>query len=99
MAILGNLKMAKSEARRFKRVGLRLPVTITINTVDRYEGELVNISPGNLAVIADTNAVQGDAVVARIKGLDVIEGTGRTNYAGWFRHVVHAFKKPAGEAY
>lgn len=67
--------MAKKDTRRYRRIGLNLPVQISVNTVDEYEGRLVNMSPGDLAVVADTRAIVGDAVVLRIKGLDVIEGT------------------------
>ncbi|MEO1241289.1 MAG: PilZ domain-containing protein [Pseudomonadota bacterium] len=67
--------MSKRDARRYRRISLNLPAQIVVNTVDHYEGELLNISPGDMAIIADTKAVPGDAVVVRIKGLDVIEGT------------------------
>lgn len=67
--------MSKRDARRYRRISLNLPAQIVINTVDKYQGQLLNISPGDMAVIAETNAVPGDAVVVRIKGLDVIEGT------------------------
>jgi len=67
--------MSKRDARRYRRISLNLPAQIIVNTVDEYDGTLLNISPGDMAVIADTKAVPGDAVVVRIKGLDVIEGT------------------------
>ena len=67
--------MAKTEERRFQRIRIDLPVTVTINNTDEYEGRLINMSPGNLAVQVETNAIVGDAGVVRIKGLDVIEGT------------------------
>lgn len=67
--------MSKRDARRYRRISLNLPAQIVVNTVDHYEGELLNISPGDMAIIADTKVVPGDAVVVRIKGLDVIEGT------------------------
>lgn len=67
--------MAKNDERRFRRVSLSLPAQITINAVDEYEARLVNISPGGMALMANTRARVGDAVVARIKDLDVIEGT------------------------
>lgn len=67
--------MPKRDVRRYRRISLNLPAQIVLNTVDEYQGELLNISPGDMAIIANTNAVQGDAVVIRIKGLDVIEGT------------------------
>jgi PilZ domain len=67
--------MSKRDDRRYRRISLSLPAQVVINTVDEYEGRLVNISPGDLALIADTNAVSGDAAVVRIKGLDMIEGT------------------------
>ncbi len=67
--------MAKNEARRFRRICLSMPAHIIVNTVDAYEGRLVNISPGGMALIVDAEVVPGDAVVVRLKGLDVIEGT------------------------
>ncbi len=67
--------MAKPDARRFKRVSLNMPAHIVINAVDEFEGRLLNISPGGMALIADTNAAPGDAVIIRVKDLDVIEGT------------------------
>ncbi len=67
--------MSKRDERRYRRISLNLPAQIVVNTVDHYEGELLNISPGDMAIIADTKVVPGDAVVVRIKGLDVIEGT------------------------
>lgn len=67
--------MSKSNARRYKRISLNLPARIVINAVDEYEGRLINISPGDMALIADTKAVSGDAAVIHIKDLDVIEGT------------------------
>ena len=67
--------MSKRDARRYRRISLNLPAHIVINASDEYEGQLLNISPGDMAIIADTNAVPGDAAIVRIKGLDVIEGT------------------------
>lgn len=67
--------MFKSEARRYRRISLDLPVRIVINAVDEYEGRLLNISPGDMALITDAKAVVGDAAVITIEGLDVIEST------------------------
>ncbi len=67
--------MVKTDARRYRRISLNLPTQITVNTVDEYDGRLLNISPGDLAVVSDATVVPGDAVVLRIKGLDVLEGT------------------------
>lgn len=67
--------MKKSDARRYRRISLNLPAEITVNAGDTFSGQLLNISPGDLAVISDAKVVQGDAVVVRIKGLDEIEGT------------------------
>ncbi len=67
--------MSKSDGRRYRRISLNLPAQITINAVDEHEGRLLNISPGDMALIADTKAVQGDAVIVRIKDLDIIVGT------------------------
>lgn len=76
--------MGKSDVRRFRRVPIELPAHITVNTVDQYEGRLINISPGDMALLAETKAVPGDAVVVRIKGLDVIEGTIARVFPGGF---------------
>lgn len=66
--------MSKNELRRFRRIPLDLPVRVVVNSIDEYEGRLVNISPGDLAVKARAKIVVGDAAVIYIKGLDVIEG-------------------------
>ena len=66
--------MFKRDNRRYRRISLELPVRIVVNAVDEYEGRLLNISPGDMALITHANAVVGDAVVIHIKGLDVIEG-------------------------
>jgi hypothetical protein len=66
--------MPKQEQRRYRRIALDLPVKITVNGIDEYEGRLLNISPGNLAVRVDANVVVGDAAVVAIKNLDVLEG-------------------------
>lgn len=67
--------MSKSEARRFRRIRIDLPARIVINDTDEFDGRLLNMSPGDLAIKAETNAVVGDAAVIRVKGLDIIEGT------------------------
>ena len=64
----------KSELRRYKRVALDLPARIIVNGIDEYDGQLVNISPGDLAVKVDAEVVKGDAAVIYVSGLDVIEG-------------------------
>ncbi|MEQ1929103.1 MAG: PilZ domain-containing protein [Parvularculaceae bacterium] len=66
--------MYKNELRRYRRIPLDLPARIVVNTIDEYEGRLVNISPGDLAIKAETKATVGDACVVSITGLDVIEG-------------------------
>ncbi len=67
--------MAKNDARRYRRVALRLPVRIMINAGEEFDGTLINISPGGLAVKADAAPLPGDAASIRIKDLDVIDGT------------------------
>jgi hypothetical protein len=64
----------KSELRRYRRVPLDLPARIIVNGIDEFDGRLVNISPGDLAVRVNANVVVGDAAVIYISGLDVIEG-------------------------
>jgi hypothetical protein len=63
-----------TELRRFRRIALDLPARIVVNSIDEYEGRLVNISPGDLAVKVQANIMKGDAAVVSIKNLDVIEG-------------------------
>lgn len=67
--------MFKSDSRRYRRISLDLPARIVINAVDEYEGRLLNISPGDMALICDAKPVVGDAAVVHIEGLDVIETT------------------------
>ncbi len=67
--------MFKTDARRYQRISLNLPARIVINAVDEYEGRLLNMSPGDMALICDANVVVGDAAVIHIDGLDVIEST------------------------
>lgn len=64
----------KAEQRRFKRIALDLPARIIVNGIDEYDGRLVNISPGDLAVTLDAPVMKGDAAVIYVSGLDVIEG-------------------------
>lgn len=67
--------MFKKDQRRYRRISLNLPARIVVNAVDEHEGRLVNISPGDMALITEAKAVVGDAIVIHIKGLDIIEGT------------------------
>lgn len=67
--------MFKTDARRYRRISLNLPARITINATDEYEGRLLNISTGDMALICDAKVVVGDAAVISIDGLDVIEST------------------------
>lgn len=69
------LMSSKSDLRRFKRIPLDLPARIIINGIDEYQGRLVNISPGNLAVNVAAKAVVGDVAAVYIDGLDYLEGT------------------------
>jgi hypothetical protein len=64
----------KSDNRRFQRIPLDLPARIVINGIDEVDGQLVNISPGDLAVKVNARVVKGDAAVVYVSGLDVIEG-------------------------
>lgn len=66
--------MPKQEQRRYRRIALDLPAKITVNGIDEYDGRLLNISPGNLAVKVEANVVVGDAAVVAIQNLDVLEG-------------------------
>lgn len=68
------MKKSKSEQRRYRRIALDLPCRIIVNGIDEFDGRLVNISPGDLAVKVDARTVKGDAAVIYIEGLDVIEG-------------------------
>ncbi|MEE2690400.1 MAG: PilZ domain-containing protein [Pseudomonadota bacterium] len=66
--------MSKSELRRYRRVALDLPARIVVNAIDEYQGRLINISPGDLALKVEGKIVVGDAAIVYITGLDVIEG-------------------------
>jgi hypothetical protein len=69
-----NKAMPRNELRRYRRIAVDLPARITVNGIDDYKGRVVNISPGDLAVIVDAKTVVGDAAIISITGLDVIEG-------------------------
>ncbi|MGF1544368.1 MAG: hypothetical protein ACFB00_07705 [Parvularculaceae bacterium] len=72
----------EKELRRFRRVALDLPARIVVNGIDDYQGRLVNISPGDLAVALDAPIggpdgaaiVTGDAAVVSVADLDMFEG-------------------------
>lgn len=66
--------MSKFENRRFQRIALEMPARIIVNGIDEYDGQLVNISPGDLALKVNARVVKGDAAVVYVSGLDVIEG-------------------------
>jgi hypothetical protein len=66
--------MSDNDQRRYRRISLDLPARIVVNSIDEYQGRLVNISPGNLAVRVAGKVQVGDAAVVFISGLDVIEG-------------------------
>ncbi len=66
--------MTKSDNRRFQRVALDLPARIIVNGIDEFDGQLVNISPGDLALKVNARVMKGDAAVVYVSGLDVIEG-------------------------
>lgn len=66
--------MSKLDQRRFRRISLDLPARIVVNSIDEYQGRLVNISPGNLAVKVAGKTAVGDAAVVFVHGLDVFEG-------------------------
>ena len=67
--------MFKSDARRYQRISLNLPARIVVNAVDEYQGRLLNISPGDMALICDADVRVGDAAIIHIEALDVIECT------------------------
>ncbi len=67
--------MFKKDQRRYRRISLSLPARIIVNASEESDGRLVNISPGDMALITSARAMVGDAAVVHIKGLDIIEGT------------------------
>ena len=87
--------MTSSDARRYKRVSLNLPARIVINVVDEFEGRLINISPGDMALISEAKTVVGDAAVIHIKALDVIEGTVARIFSRRHRHFLHIVEAPS----
>ncbi|MFQ5562013.1 MAG: PilZ domain-containing protein [Parvularculaceae bacterium] len=67
--------MAKhDEFRRYRRITIDLPARIVVNGIDEYKGRLLNISPGDMAIMVDAAVAVGDTVVIHVNGLDVIEG-------------------------
>ncbi|HXI87109.1 MAG TPA: PilZ domain-containing protein [Parvularculaceae bacterium] len=66
--------MPRPDLRRYRRFALDLPARITVNGIDEYQGRLVNISPGDLAVKVEAKVVVGDAAIVAIKDLDIVEG-------------------------
>ncbi|MBT8471538.1 MAG: PilZ domain-containing protein [Marinicaulis sp.] len=76
--------MSNKENRRFQRVSLKLPATVAINAGEEIPAELINISPGDMALMVDVDVIQGDAVVVSIDGLDIIEGTVARNFPDGF---------------
>lgn len=66
--------MQRTELRRYRRIPLDLPARIVVNSIDEYQGRLLNISPGDLAVKVCAKVMTGDAAVVSIAGLDMIEG-------------------------
>lgn len=72
--LLGNPQTRYGQTRRYRRVVLSSPVRLIVNGIDEFQGTLVNISPGDLALKTNAEVVVGDAAVAYIKDIDVIEG-------------------------
>ncbi len=64
----------KADSRRYRRIPLDLPARVTVNAMDEYEGRLINISPGDLALQCDAPVQNGDSIVASISSLDIIDG-------------------------
>ncbi len=76
--------MSSREHRRFHRVALDLPAQITVNAMDDYEGKLINISPGSMAIEVKADVLCGDAVVIAVKDLDIVEGRVARIFPGGF---------------
>ena len=76
--------MSRREKRRYHRMALDLPARITVNAIDDYQGRLINISPGNMALSVDATVLPGDAVVVAISDLDIIEGRVARLFPGGF---------------
>lgn len=76
--------MKKADTRRYRRIPLDMPARITVNAMDEYDGRLINISPGDLALQCDAPVQQGDAIVASITDLDIIDGRVARTFADGF---------------
>ncbi len=63
------------ELRRYRRVPIDLPARAIINGVNEHHGNLINMSPGDLAMRTEAATQIGDAAVVYVAGLDVFEGT------------------------
>ena len=66
--------MSKRELRRYRRIVLDLPARVTINAIDEYEGRVINMSPGDLALKIDADVQLGDAVIVAVQGIDIVNG-------------------------
>ena len=66
--------MSKRNLRRYRRMPINEPVRFTVNAIDDYVGRVTEISPGDLVIRSNALLTAGDAVVASIHNLDVIEG-------------------------
>ena len=65
----------KAELRRYRRIAVDAPARVIINGMNEHAGQLLNVSPGDLAIRTDADAVIGDAAVVYATGIDVFEGT------------------------
>lgn len=66
--------VGKDHQRRYQRVALNLPAEIIINSIDIFDGTLIDVSPGDVAVQCAARVSIGDNLVVYAKGLDILPG-------------------------
>lgn len=72
--VLEKSQVKNGQTRRYRRVRIQAPIRLVVNGIDEYQGELINISAGDLAMRTDAHVVVGDAATAYVENIDVIEG-------------------------
>ncbi len=60
--------------RRFRRIALNRPAEIVINAIDVYQGHIVNISPGDVALKCKSTVLIGDTAVIYVRDIDILPG-------------------------
>lgn len=66
--------MGKRYQRRYQRVALNVAADVVVNSIDIFDGRLINVSPGGLALVCKAPVTIGDSVVVYAQNLDILPG-------------------------